>query len=191
MKSLQEFLSGRGHLKLGDKVLHEPISVGLRREPKVTLTLDVDLDSLRLEQRDVLRGNCMRAYVILCGREESNRNLLDQGHVNEGSCLLATQPVDCELLEAILETVHPPVLLSLDRHTLAGVFFGVCADKTSDFIANGILIIFPVGAVESVDTMILEDHHLVVESQFCPVGNFRIEAGGEHNCFVYVGGVES
>lgn len=83
-------MSGRGHLKLGDKVLHEPISVGLRREPKVTLTLDVDLDSLRLEQRDILRGNCMRAYVVLCGREESNRNLLDQGHVDEGSCLLTT-----------------------------------------------------------------------------------------------------
>lgn len=82
-------------------------------------------------------------------------------------------------------------MLSLNRHTLAGVFFGVGADKTSDFIANGILIIFPVRAVESIDTMILEDHHLVVECQFCPVGNFRIEAGSEHHCFVYVGGVES
>ena len=191
MKSLKENFSSRGHLKLCDKVLHEPISVGFRREPEVTLALDVDLDSLRLEQRYILSSNCMLANVVICGREESNGNFRDQRHVHEGSCLLTAEPVVCKLLEAILDAVHLPVLLRLDGNTLASILFGVGANETSNFSANGVLVIFPVGTVESVDTMILKNHNLVVECQFSPVGDFRIEARGEHHCLVNILCVES
>ena len=90
----------------------------------MTLALDVDLDSLSLEQRYIISSNCMLANVVICGREESNGNFRDQRHVHEGSCLLTAEPVVCKLLEAILDAVHLPVLLRLDGNTLASILFG-------------------------------------------------------------------
>ena len=82
--SLEE-LKSSGDLELCDQVLHEPISVGGGREPKMTLSFDVNLDSLTLELRDVQVGLFVGAHLVICGCEESNRHLLDLGDVHEGS----------------------------------------------------------------------------------------------------------
>ena len=72
-------------MELLDKVLHEPVSVSRGSEPKVTLSLNVNLDSLTLELGNVQVGLFVGAHLVVCGREESNWYLLDLGDVHEGS----------------------------------------------------------------------------------------------------------
>ena len=149
-----------GHLELGDEVLHEPVGVGAVAEPEVTLALHVDLDSLRLEQGNVLARHTVRAHLVVCGREEGDGHLLDFAHIHQRHLGFSSQPVRRKLLEAVREAVHDPVLLAFDGLALVARLLGVeVADGAREVRADGLQVLIPVRAVDGVDAHGLELHN--------------------------------
>ena len=99
------------NLELSNKVLHKPVRVGASVEVLMILANDVDLDMLRLDLRNVLASDAVWASLVTRGRKEGHGHLVDERDIDKRGFLNAFKPFVSELLEAIGETIHDPVLL--------------------------------------------------------------------------------
>lgn len=96
----------------------------------MAFSFHVNLDSLGLNLGNVNASGLVRADLIVRGREEGHGHGLDLGDVDEGHLSLTVEPVRGELLEAVRQAVHDPVLLGLDRLTLSRVSTVVLAENS-------------------------------------------------------------
>lgn len=180
-----------GDLELSDEVRNEPLISSTVTEVEMTFTLDVDDGGLRLDLRDVAQRDTVLADLIASANEEGHGDLLNVGDVNQVGLVHTIEPVLRELLEAVNGPIRGPVLLILHREALrARAVSVVGANGAWEVSANRLQVSVPVGAVDGVDTVILERHDSLVHVGPGPVGVVHDEAGGHVHHLVEVVRVE-
>ena len=128
----------------------------------------------------------MRTKFILGTDKERHGDLLDVGHLDEWHDLLTFEPVLSELLEAISETVHDPVLLRGDGlGRVACLTLIVAAQHARPDGADFLEILLPVRAIDRVDAILLELHDGMVGDSL-KLGHAGYEAGSQLDDFVKV-----
>ena len=111
--SLEELGSLSGVLELRDESGHKPVIIGGLSEVHVALTLDVDNLGGGGDEGDVVLSLAAWTHIVSRADKEAHWHVLDLGNIDQVSLLSAVEPLVLELLEAILEPVHDPVLLRL------------------------------------------------------------------------------
>ena len=143
----------------------------------MTLPVDGVHVSRGLDLVDESLSDGMFADQIVSCDEEGHRKLSDLRDVDEGGLLGAGQPLVIELLEAVNETVHQPVLLGLDTLALgAGSVLEVLADSEAVDILDLLKVGSPVGTVDGVNAIVTEGHDGGVSLGLHEIGDVRNEA---------------
>ena len=189
LRSLEEFssLSGRWHLELFEQSCHEPVISGALGEVHVTLSLDNDDFFRSRDLRDVILGLATWADVVSRANEEAHGDSVDLGHIDEIGLLHAVEPLVLELLEQVLETVHDPVLLRLDRLALTACDRGeILADDITESVTDLWKFSVPIRTVDRVETLLLHVGYRVSVVDLHGVRGVHNEARGQVHDFVQV-----
>lgn len=112
-----------------------------------------------LDLFNVLPGHITGASPVQSRNKEVHWHLCNLRYVNLGSLVLTSQPIFIELLEAVCQPVHSPVLLGLYAvGLLARLINEVPTNDWVSHLLNFLQVFFPVRAVDRVNAFLLELH---------------------------------